>query len=362
MGRDGPQSREDRSTFDFDFQHHLALGARHDLIWGADYRYTTDLTRGTIDQAWVPAGRTRQLVSIFAQDEIVLKPDRVFLTVGTKLGNNYFSGWDLEPSARVAWTPSKKHSLWAAVSRANRTPSRREEDAYINISAFPAPGGVPALLTLFGNLDQKSEHVVAYELGYRAQPVGPFSIDVATFLNNYTDLATTEPGSPFPVVNPAPAHLVFPLVWGNKMYGTTDGLEVSANWKVNGRWTLSPGYALLQMHLHTERTSQDTTMVPETEGSSPRHQAQLRSQLILPGRFVWDVSTYFVERLPAQGVPSYIRIDTQLRRQLGERLEFSLVGQNLFRDHHLESNDQLTSLNPTQVKRGAYVKITWRFW
>jgi iron complex outermembrane receptor protein len=360
--RDGGEISEKRNTFDLDFQHHLALGARHDLIWGADFRNSSDYTEGTIDRAWVPAGRTLQLFSTFAQDEIVLKPDRVFLTVGTKLEKNYYTSWDVDPSARVAWTPSKQHSFWAAVSRASRTPSRREEDADINIAAFSGPGEEPALLTLLGNPDEKSEHVVAYEAGYRAQPAGPFSIDVATFFNSYTDLATAEPGSPFLVANPAPSHLVFPLVWGNKMHGTTDGIEMSANWKVTDRWTLSPGYALLQMHLHTDPTSQDTASVANTEGSSPRHQAQFRSHLKLPGRFVWDVSGYFVERLPAQAVPSYTRIDTQLSRQLGERLEFSLVGQNLLRDHHLESNDALTSVTPTQIKRSAYVKITWHFW
>lgn len=358
--RDGPESREDRDTFDLDFQHHLVLGSRHDLIWGADYRRSTDHTQGTIDQAWLPTDRALQLFSTFVQDEITLKPDRVFLTVGSKLENNYFSGFDTAPSARVAWTPNKKNTFWAAVSRADRSPARRNEDADINIAVFPGPGGVPTELRLLGNPEEKSEHVVAYEAGYRAQPAGPFSIDVATFFNDYTDLATTEAGSPFLVVNP-PSHLVLPLVWGNKMHGTTEGVEVSANWKVNDRWTVSPGYALLRMHLHTDPTSQDTTTLPDTEGSSPRHQAQLRSHLNLPGHFVWDANAYFVERLPAQQVPSYTRIDTQLSRQLGERWEFSLVGQNLLRDQHLESNDVLTSLNPTQAKRSAYAKIVWRF-
>jgi iron complex outermembrane receptor protein len=359
--RDGPESREDRNTFDLDFQHHLGLGARHDLIWGADYRHSADLTQGTIDQAWLPVGRSQELFSTFAQDEIVLKPDRVFLTVGTKLENNYFSGFDVDPSIRVAWTPSKEHSFWGALSRADRSPSRRNDDADINIAVFPGPGGVPSELTLLGNPNQKSEHVVTYEVGYRARPAVPFSIDVAAFFNRYTDLATTEPGSPFLVINPAPAHLVFPLVWGNKMHGTTDGVEVSANWKLNDRWTLSPGYTLLQMHLHTDPTSHDTTTLADAEGSSPRQQAQLRSHLVLPDRFIWDVSGYFVERLPAQQVPSYTRLDTQVSRQLGERLEFTLVGENLLRDHHLESNDLLTSLNPTQVKRSAYAKLAWRF-
>src|SRR4029077_10705160 len=35
--RSGPNADERRNTFDFDFQHHLALGARNDLIWGVGY-------------------------------------------------------------------------------------------------------------------------------------------------------------------------------------------------------------------------------------------------------------------------------------------------------------------------------------
>jgi iron complex outermembrane receptor protein len=163
------------------------------------------------------------------------------------------------------------------------------------------------------------------------------------------------------VVNPPPTHLVFPLVWANEMHGTTDGAEVSANWKVMDRWRLSPGFALLQMRLQTDASSQDTTTVPDTEGSSPTYQAQLRSHTDLPGGFAWEVSSYFVGPLPAQQVPSYTRLDTQLSRRLGERVELSLVGQNLIQDHHLESNDSLTSLNPSQVKRSAYIKFTWQF-
>jgi hypothetical protein len=81
----------------------------------------------------------------------------------------------------------------------------------------------------------------------------------------------------------------------------------------------------------------------------------------LPIAFEWETSAYFVERLPAQQVPSYTRVDTQLSRRLGEGATLSLVGQDLLHDHHLESNDALTSLNPALVKRSAYVKIVWHF-
>jgi outer membrane receptor protein involved in Fe transport len=145
------------------------------------------------------------------------------------------------------------------------------------------------------------------------------------------------------------------------MYGTTDGIEVAANWKITNRWTVSPGYALLQMHLHTNSSSQDTTVAPHTEGSSPRHQAQLRSHVELDRGLAWDMNVFFVDSLPAQQIPSYTRMDTQVTWRIAERLQFSAVGQNLLSDHHAESNDTFTSVNSSQVKRGGYAQFTWRF-
>ncbi len=358
--RQGPESNEYRNTFDVDFQHHLALGTRHDFVWGGDYRHTVDKTEGSIDQAWSPNNRSLDLFSVFAQDEIALKPDHTFLTLGAKLEDSSLGGIDIEPSVRIAWTPRDEDTFWAAVSRAGRSPGRRNVDADINIAVFPGPGGTPAELRLLGNPDEQTEHVIAYEAGYRAQPTKPLSIDLAIFFNTYSQLATTEPGTPFLSPDP-PTHYVFPLVWANKMYGTTQGVEISANWKAAHRWTLTPSYSLLQMHLHTTSSSLDTNTAPNTEGASPQHQAQLRSHVDLPGAFSWEASAHFVERLPAQAVPSYTRLDSQLSRRIGEGMTLSLVGQNLLHDHHLESNDGLTSIDPSLIKRSFYAKLVWRF-
>jgi iron complex outermembrane receptor protein len=358
--RSGPESREVRNTIDLDFQHHLAWGARHDVIWGGAYRRSADQTVGTIDQAWVPADRTTQLFSAFVQDEITLKRDRVFLTVGTKLEHNDFTGFEVAPSARVAWTPSGRHTFWGAVSEATRNPARSDANGDFNFTVFPGASGTPTEITAFGNPALESERLIATEAGYRAQASGKLSIDLAVFFNNYSHVRTLEPGTPFFDTNPV-AHLVLPQFFANKVKGTTDGIEAALNWKVTDRWTLSPGYALLQMHLHTDPTSQDTTTVPDTVGSNPRHQAQLRSHVDITHGFLWDTSVYFVDHLPFQQLPSYTRLDTQLTWRLAERLELGVVGQNLLQDHHVESNDIQTSVNASEVKRSAYAKFAWRF-
>jgi iron complex outermembrane receptor protein len=355
--RNGPFAEEHRDTFDFDFQNHIVLGIRQDLIWGAGYRHSADRTVGTIDGAFVPANFAGQLFSVFVQDQITLKADRVALYLGSKFENNYFSGLDLEPSARLAWTPSNRRTLWAAISRASRTPTRRDIGLDATLAALPGP----AEAELFGNPSMQSEHVIAYELGYRAQPTDRLSLDLTIFFNNYHGLESAEHLPPFFEPASIPPRLIFPITLGNKMYGTTEGIEASVKWKVTDRWTLSSGYSFLEMHLHTESNSLDTTSVADTQGSNPRHQAQLRSHFEFARNFAWDANGYFVGRLPAQLIASYTRFDTQFTWRLAERLELSIVGQNLLSVHHTEFNDQFQSVNSSQVKRSAFAKITWQF-
>jgi iron complex outermembrane receptor protein len=354
--RDDLQFGETRNTFDIDFENHLVLAPRHDLIWGLGYRHTADQTAGTIDQAFLPPDESLSLFNSFVLDQIALKPDRVDLYLGTKLENSYFTAFDLEPSARLAWTPSKHQTFWGAVSRATRTPTRRDEGLKAAVAALPGPAEVVVL----GNPNFKAEHVLAYELGYRAQPNDRLSASVSLFFNNYHDLESREPQPPFFDQNSAPPVLIIPQLLSNKLRATTDGVEAYANWKVAKRWTLNPGYSLLQMHLHKEPTSMDMTG-SDIQGSSPRHQAQLRSRLELLRSIRWDLNAYFVDRLPAPLLPSYTRLDSQITWRFGEGAEFSIAAQNLLHDHHFEFDDISQSVNSSQLKRSIYAKITWHF-
>jgi len=340
----------------------MAWGGRQDLSWGAGYSRSADQTIGTIDQAWVPATRTIQLYSTFVQDEITLIPNRIFITVGTKVEHSDFTGFELEPSARVAWTPSDRQTFWTAVSEAARTPARNDADGEFNVAVFRLLDGTTAELTVLGGPHQKTGRLLAVEAGYRTQPLDRVSIDLSMFFNKYHDLRSLEPGVPFAETNPVP-HIDFPMLLENQIHGTTDGVEMAVHWKVKvtDRWTLSPGYTLLQMHMHPGAMSLDTTTAPDLEGSNRRHQAQLRSHVEMFRGFGWDTNLYFVDRLPAQFVPSYTRLDTQLSWRLGERWQLSVAGQNLLQDHHVESNGIATSVNSSQVKRSPTPKMPWGF-
>jgi iron complex outermembrane receptor protein len=351
---------EGRDTFDVDFQHHIAWGSRQDFVWGLGYRATSDDIRGTIRVSFDPSSDTDQLFSSFAQDEIAIIPRSLYLTVGAKLEHHQITGFGLQPTARMAWLVNDKNMLWASVSRAMRTPARDTEVRF-NQAVLPGPNGLPVVLSVFGAGSSKNENVLTEEIGYRTQLSKTLSLDLTAFYNSYTNLVSQEFGTPFLEDSPTPTHLVFPINSANLIHGESHGAEMALNWKPASRWTLSPGYSYLQLHMHRAPTSTDLVTPVAIEGSSPREQAQLRSHLDLSSRWAWDASVYFVGTLPGLQIPSYTRLDTGLTWNIGEKVSLSVTGQNLLHDHHLESSGPDQIVVSSMVKRSAYAKMTWKF-
>jgi iron complex outermembrane receptor protein len=349
---------ENRGTWDIDFQNHFLWGERQNVVWGVDYRGSTSTTHGGLAVSLDPANLTTHQFSSFIQDEFAIVHDRLYVTLGTKVEHDYYSGFALMPSTSVVWTPSDHQTFWASVSRAVQIPSAIDASIRLNFAGFMGAGGTPTVIGLVGNPNFKNEDLIAYEAGYRTTLTDRVSLDLAAYYNTYTDQQTTEPAAQFFEDTPAP-HLVVPSTYENLMFGETQGLEIFANWKVLDRWTLSPGYALEQIHMHLEPDSQDTTSVDETQGSSPDHSAQLRSHLVLPRNVSWDTSLYFVDRILNPAIPAYTRLDTGLTWQWKKGVVFNLVGQNLLKDRHVEYADVLGSTATTQIKRSVYAKVTW---
>ena len=134
--RDDPLEPETRHTVDLDFQHHFAWGQRQDVVWGLGYHLTTDNIGGSFTVSFDPPSRTLQVFNSFVQNEITLVPYRLYLTAGSKFEHNDYTGFELMPSARLAWTPSSHHMLWAAISRALRAPSRNDTNLTVILGSY----------------------------------------------------------------------------------------------------------------------------------------------------------------------------------------------------------------------------------
>ena len=321
------------STFDLDVTHRFRVGDRDEIVWGGGYRATEDDVRNSALLAFLPAHKDLHLGNVFAQDTRSFLRGRLSLTVGAKLEHNVYTGWEFQPSARLAWKPEADHLVWAAISRAVRTPSRLDRDLYVNL---------PPILVLNGGPGFHSEKVVAFEAGYRAQATSRFSLSVSPFYNVYQELRTLE---------------VKDQVLGNQMAGHTWGAELWGELRLTEHWRLKPGYAYLRTSLHLQPGSSDPIGPPEA-GNDARHRFQVTSHWNVTSNFEIDGTLRHLSALPNPAVPAYWGLNLHLAWRLSPRLEVSLVGQNLLSPRHPEFGAPGAR---KELERGGMARVLWTF-
>jgi iron complex outermembrane receptor protein len=353
------------SVYDIDFQHDIHLGESQELVWGLGYRSIQDSNGSSFTVALHPDHNSLNQYSAFVQDEVNLLDNRMHVTVGSKFEHNPFTGFEFEPNVRVLGTLTKDQSVWAAVSRAVRTPALTEEGLQLNVGIVP-PGTapfnspLPIVEAIFGSPQFGSEDLLAYEVGYRVQATNSFSLDLAAFYNNYTNLRSAEPGAPILVGSPVPSYVVLPFVASNKMSGGTYGIEPFAEWKILPRWKLMGSYSFLRMNIHKNADSLDPT--PDLpNGASPRHQYYFRSSLDLPKHFEQDLMLRYVDKLPSLNIPSYYSLDLHIGWKPISQIQLSFGAQNLLNSQHLEFIPEFINTQPTQVRRTYFGSIAWTF-
>jgi iron complex outermembrane recepter protein len=338
---------EHRDTGDLDAQYRFRPFGRHHLVVGGDYRLSSGRTSGNVTLGFIPPKRTDPLAALFVEDAFDAIPDKLQFTVGSKLVWNDYSGADLQPSARVSWSPHAKHSLWAAVTRAIRTPSRIERDVSADFALAPT---APLFGRLLGSsaFDNEIEH--AYEVGYRLQVSERMLVDVAAFYNDYPNLLSLEPGVPFA----EPGRTIVPFLTANGLRARVSGVEVWSDIRVASFGRLRPSYSYLNMDLTPRPGSQDTASAA-AEDASPRHEASLRSSLTLPAGFSLNGWFRWLSRLPSQQVPAITTLDARAAWQANDRWGVAVVGQNLLQPHHLEFGGGI------EIQRSVYGEVTCRF-
>jgi len=342
---------DDLDTFDIDFQHHLHLGDWNNIVWGLGYRFTHEVDDNAPALAFLPPTLDHNLYSAFLQDEITLR-ENLFLTLGTKIEHNDYTGVEVEPSARLQWNVTPKQMLWGAVSRAVRTPSRIDRD-------LSQPGPSSLLVLLQGGQNFESETVIAYELGYRAQPTAKLQTSLSAFYNDYDHVRSTTTNSTLDSFG-----LPFPFFFQNNLEGHTYGFELSANYQLLDWWRLHGGYDLLKEDIRVKPGKFDINDALN-ETADPQQQFSIRSSMDLPKNIQFDATLRWVDELQNNNgatvgtVPSYFELDARLAWRPIKSLELSVVGQNLLHDHHPEYGFP----GPTRVEisRGVYGKVSWEF-
>lgn len=340
---DVPSSIDDQlQTYDIDIQHNFILAKRHNIVWGGGYRLMDDKTwNRTPYVGFLPANRTMNLFSSFIQDEIALLPEKIKLTIGTKLQHTNFTGFEFLPSARLAWTPLAHHMIWSAISRAVRAPSRIDVDYHI--PAYEVPPNLPSVA---GGPNFVSEKLIAYEFGYRIQPSANASISLAAFYNNYDDLYSVEA---------LPETSTFQIQNGVK--GHSYGTEILGNFQLTNKWRIRAGYTYFMKNLKNKPGNLSDPSLLSTLGMDAKNQALIQSITDLPWNFSFDLTSRYLDELPFTpyntSIPSNFTLDARIAwRHKG--FELSIAGQNLLEKYHTEIGDK-------QIQRGFYSRITWRY-
>jgi iron complex outermembrane receptor protein len=351
--RSDPSFVDDLDTIDVDLQHRSGLRWRQEVTWGGNYHFTSNRNEGKGVFALDPPSSRDQVVSGFLQHQVQLG-DALRLTSGTKLEHNDFSGLEVQPSIRAAWARSPVQTVWGAVSRAVRIPTRFERDIAIDITNPPAD----PMVRLMGNREFGAERLVAFEAGYRAQPATALLVDLAAFHNRYSGLASLEFGAPVTITG----RTVIPILNQNLTDGRAHGVGSLVTLIPIPAWRLSVSSSLTWLDL--DAVGQDLNRGAFFDGATPRHQLGLRSMLDLGSRVKLDAQLRHltsIRRLPpvpnGDGLPGYSELDLRLAWLASRHVQAAVVGQNLLHDHHAEFGPPAAR---GEVQRGVYASITWR--
>lgn len=328
---------EERNTFDIELQDQFRY-ADHYIVWGGDYRLSHDnISNLGPSLAFIPAEDTEHLVSGYIQDEWHLVPDMFYLTAGSKFEYNSFSGFEIQPTGRFTWLPATNQTLWGAISRAVRTPTRIDQDL-----VSPNPAFAPPLL--IANSDFESETLVAYELGYRIKPTDTLSFDLAGYFNDYSNLRSVEP---------LPSGKI---QIENKLEGQTFGGSIAAKWRILDWWELDGSVWGISEDIHKSAGGHDLNNA-QAEANDPACSFIIHSQMDLPWKMHFDSYLRYVDDLPHPHTDSYLTADFRIAWSASRNCELAIVGRNLIDAVHPEF-----ATTPTrEVERSVYATVKWTY-
>src|SRR5688500_988725 len=324
---------EVRDTLDVEAQLMANRRGQHLLSGGAGYRASRDRTVPTAVLGFMPAERTLQFINVYAQDEMRLAPDLVGIA-GLRAEHNSYTGWEWLPSVRVAYSMTPRHTVWGALSRAVRSPSRIDADLVV-------PGTPPFLVV--NNPDFKSEVAKVAEAGYRGTIGSLASMSLSLFHHRYDRLRTVE----------AAGSGVFTLANGAE--GRTIGLDAWGDLRPLEDWRLVWGYTW--MRHSTDVLPGHANLGDDPTGNNPRRTASLRSLMNLGEKLQLDLFARYVGSLPAPFIPSYTQLSARLGWRVSPQLELSLTGSNML-DAHVEFG---ASSARAVFRRSYFAKATWSF-
>ena len=344
---------------DVDILYSRRIDARHHVVVGGGYRYASDEVNAIYFYSVDPSSSSGTISNAFAQDEIGLTRS-LRLVVGSKFEHDSSSGWNVQPTGRVIWAlGSSGQHLWAAASRAVRTPAPFDVGFLARLPLPPAPDGTPLVAGFFGNPAYRNERLMDVEAGHRISLGSQASLEIAAFKGRYDALASLHPLTPIVEATPAPPHVLVPLQFSNGLDASTRGIEVNGRWKPFGQVNLAGSYSYLRIVSHLDPATGDLPAPQIADDFSPEHQWHLRASAPLGARGELSGLLTRVGRIDSLAIPAAIRADLRLEAALTRRLSVVAGGQNLLRSRHIEGASS-PFIAATLIPRSGSISLVWK--
>ena len=135
---------------------------------------------------------------------------------------------------------------------------------------------------------------------------------------------------------------------------------MAIDWLVRDDWRLRAAYSHLRIDMKADPGIQSTS-ANDIKGESPGHQFFLRSSLDLPVGLELDGTLRHVGELTYLKLDSYRDLDLCLGWRPADRVELSLVGQNLLHARHPEYRNVAIPFISTEVERSAHAVLMLSF-
>ncbi len=355
---------------DMDVQFRLRPMDIHEIVWGFGYRLSTDeIQSPLLGINFETEKRDDSLYSSFVQDTLTLN-DNFQLILGSRFEHNEYTGFEAQPNARILWEFSESNLIWAAVSRAIRTPSRGDNDIRFTQRVIPAqsipvpPDGqlnsLPIAVTIWGLSNYNSENLMAYEIGHRLKAIETFFLDSTAFIYRYDNMSTYERGDAYVITDNNPPYILQPLYVGNRMSAKTWGAEISANWQPFPFMKFIGTYTFYEADLTIDDTPTLAGAI-YSDNDSPKHQASLRATFDMPHNLEMDVWARYVDDILDGNIDQYTEMDVRLGWKASKHLDLSLCAQNIFHKSHPEYVENYVLNKPAEVPRSVYGKITLKY-
>lgn len=334
---------------DADMQHSFRPWKRHMWVWGVGYQLIWDRIEPSFLVSLSPESQLRSLFTFFVKDELELVTDYLWLIAGSKFERNAITGFEYQPDARVSWKPADNHLVWAAISRAVRTPTRIETDA--RAISVNREGPVPVRFIASEALP--AETLYAYEIGYRAQWLQRATLDASGFAFDYRQLHGPQFEAFDPGTRPPTLRVKEGLLGGARSYGG----EISMNIDLGNRVFLRPSYSFLELDVRP-RAPLFAVLAKSIEGQSPRHQAAMRTGWKIADPWRADAGLFYVSKLPAFDMPSYWDLHASLAWRPLEKWELALAGRHLVGPSHSEFATSSSPRRLPELEPSVFAELT----